>query len=232
MNETWPVHNMATATVESMKKWKRRDADFYPTPVAVTFVLADLLGLEPGDWVCDPACGEGDLADVFKALGYRVDASDLRHTGYGDGGIDFLAPPDDRFFFRHAAIVTNPPFALAEQFIRQCHGLVGTYAMLLKSNYWNAGSRLKLWDDCTPTGHFPLTWRPAFLEKERGKSPLMDCDWWIWRVDQPKLPCRPLPRPKAAELPAVPPRPLTVHLRRLERALEGLEGQIGARSVG
>ena len=25
-----------------------------------------------------------------------------------------------------------------------------------------------------------LTWRPAFLEKERGKSPLMDCMWVVW----------------------------------------------------
>ena len=26
----------------------------------------------------------------------------------------------------------------------------------------------------------PLTWRLAFLESERGKSPLMDCIWVVW----------------------------------------------------
>lgn len=215
-------HTLADATVASMKNWKRKAADFYPTPADVVYALIQKMELTPGPnvWICDPACGEGDLADVFKALGFPVDASDLRHTGYGEGGIDFLNPPDDRFFFRHELLVTNPPFALAEEFIRTMYGICGRFALLLKSNYWNAKGRLKLWDDCTPSDHHPLTWRPAFLAKERGNSPLMDCDWWIWDVSKPKLPDRPLPRPKAADVPVLPPRPLTVHLKRLGAAFE------------
>lgn len=222
-------HTLATATVAAMKNWARKPADFYPTPANVVFALIKYLDLRLGAWICDPACGEGDLADVFKALGFNVEASDIRFTGYGEGGIDFLQPPDDRFFFRHDLLVTNPPFALAEEFIRTMYGQSGRFALLLKSNYWNAGGRLKLWDECTPSGHHPLTWRPAFLKKERGNSPLMDCDWWIWDVEQPKLPTRPFGRPSATETPVLPPRPLTVHLKRLGAAVEELEAAFRGR---
>lgn len=225
-NEKWPSHNIAAAVVESMKRHKRKPSDFYPTPAAATVALIRLLNLAPGSKVCDPACGEGDMAEVFRLFGYDTDAFDLRHTGYGEGGVSFIAPPDDRFFFTYDLIVTNPPFELAADFIRMACGNAGKVAMLLKSNYWNAAKRLKLWNDCTPTGHYPLTWRLAFLEKERGKSPLMDCDWWVWDDAQPKLLQKPIARPPAAIVPNVSQKPLTVHLRRLHDAMERLEDVI------
>lgn len=222
-NDIWPSHNIAAAVVESMKRHKRKPSDFYPTPAEATTALIPMLNIPKTAWVCDPGCGEGDFIEVFRILGFNVYASDLRHTGYGDGGVDFLNPPDDRFFFSFDVIATNPPFDLAEDFIRMAHGNAGIVVMLLKSNYWNAKKRLALWDECTPTGFFPISWRLAFLEEERGKSPLMDCDFWIWDYREPKLPWRPLERPAASETPYVGQKPLTVHLRRLHDAMERLE---------
>ena len=219
--------SFSDAAVLSVKTWKRKNADFYPTPTEVTFAAVEKLGLKAGARIVDPACGEGDLADLLKACGFDVEASDLRHTGYGEPGVDFLNPPDDRFFFSHDAMMTNPPFDIADKFIRTAYGQFGKFALLLKSNYWNVKSRLQLWDDCTPTGHHPLTWRPAFLKKERGNSPLMDCDWWFWDVEQPPMASRPLSKPAPTEVPDIGPRPLTVHLRRLARAFEDAEAARG-----
>ena len=92
--------------------------------------------------------------------------------------------------------------------------------MLLKSDFWNAAGRLNLWDEHTPTGHHPMTWRLAFLEKERGKNPLMNTAWWIWDSRKPKLPCRPLARPKVAEVPEVQPAPFLTKLAAMTEALQ------------
>lgn len=39
-------------------------------------------------WEC--ACGQGDMAEVFKEYGHDVIATDLINRGYGQYNIDFL----------------------------------------------------------------------------------------------------------------------------------------------
>ena len=53
--------------------------------------------------------------------------------------------------------------------------------MLLKAQYWNTKNRKALVRETKPYMELNLTWRPAFLEEERGKSPLMDCMWVVWK---------------------------------------------------
>lgn len=218
--KNWPVTNLATATVKSMKTHKRKDADRYPTPPAATQSVLERLHLKPGALIGEPACGEGDLADTIMAMGFEVFASDLHHTGYGLGGIDFVGPDFFVVSPRLDAIVTNPPFNLADKFIRQAVKQAPKVALLLKSNFWHADKRVKLWDDCTPTAQIPVAWRLAFLEAERGKSPLMDCTWFIWDRDEPPLKDRPMRRPRTVV--EIPERSITVHLARLRAAHERL----------
>lgn len=185
---------IADAIVASYKKWQRKPADLYPTPVDGTEsvipaleVIREHLGL-PDNASCrvwEPACGDGRMARVLEWHGFDVFGSDFRETpGYGIGGIDFLKDqprttgliPHDSFDM----IVTNPPFSLAERFIRQALSITPNVAMLLKATYWNAASRLPFFMEHRPAFVLPLTFRLAFLESERGKSPLMDCVWVIW----------------------------------------------------
>jgi hypothetical protein len=77
-------------------------------------------------------------------------------------------------------IVMNPPFSLARAFIEKALSYTPNVACLMKIDYWNAISRLPLFDKNRPKLFLPLTWRPAFLAKERGNSPLMNCAWAIW----------------------------------------------------
>jgi hypothetical protein len=179
-----PLSNVASAIVGAMQTWERKPADFYPTPADVTYSLVPhIMDILPvGSSVLEPACGDGAMAEVLLACGYKVDATELREdSGYGSGGVDFLK--SNVAGNGYDAIITNPPFIVADQFIRHAVGQARVVAMLLKSQYWHAAKRLKLFDDHPPARIYPLTWRPSFLEKERGNSPLMDVLWTVWDAD-------------------------------------------------
>lgn len=206
------------AVAKSMRKWARKPADHYPTPPAATVAILKHLDLPRGTWVADPACGRGDIIMSAAAMGYPGIATDLRHTGFGGGGIDFLDDANDWRWEGVELGLFNPPFNLAEPFIRKATRLFSTVAMLLKTNYWSAAKRIKLRQDCPPTARLDMTWRLAFLEAERGKSPLMDCTWFVWKQGDPPLPLEMLTKPAPEEVPTME-YPLAVHLADLRFAL-------------
>lgn len=170
---------IADAVVKSMKAWSRKEADLYPTPVDATESILPVLKIINPKSIWEPACGYGLMSRVLEAAGFDVISSDLRpYSGYGTGGVDFLA--DERQTEGVDMIVTNPPFSHAEQFIRRALEYTPNVAMLLKGTYWHAGGRLKLFEECRPSFFLPLTWRPAFLKTERGKNPIMEVAWAVW----------------------------------------------------
>ena len=158
-------------------KYGREGSDLYPTPPEATEALLMHLNLPHNTRIWEPACGEGHMANVFIRNGYQTIATDIEDYAYGTSGIDFLradAQPCDW-------IITNPPFKLAERFIRRCAEHKKPFALLLKSQYWNAKIRYQLFHEIQPTEILPLTWRPDFLFKTRGSgSPLMDMMWVVW----------------------------------------------------
>lgn len=169
------------AIAAAMAKWARKPADLYPTPTDCTYsLLPHIVNLLPDDpMILEPACADGQMVRPLQEFGWRVVASDLRPdvTG-GHGGIDFLDP--DYHYANIDAVITNPPFAAAEAFIKRALGIAPVVVMLLKAQYWNTKNRKKLFRQTKPYMELNLTWRPAFLEEERGKSPLMDCMWVVW----------------------------------------------------
>lgn len=181
-------HTMAKAITASYKKWERKPADLYPTPVDGTESLIPVLQELGVKRIWEPACGDGRLARVLEWHGFEVIATDIReYPGYGTGGLDFLnEDPLEKWGWDIGEIdmiVTNPPFSLAEDFIRKALSITPKVAMLLKQTYWNTrgrGTKGGLWFDHMPDLELKLTWRLAFLKKERGNSPLMDCMWNVW----------------------------------------------------
>lgn len=177
-------HTMADAIVASYRKWDRKPADLYPTPVNATEAIVELLQSLEVKTVWEPACGDGRIARVLEWHGMEVTGTDLRqHTGYGHGGLDFLNDnPTTKWGWEpkgYDAIVTNPPFSLAREFIEKALTIAPVVVMLVKQNYYNTDNRFDFFKDCTPSLFLPMTWRLAFLP-ERGKSPLMDCAWAVW----------------------------------------------------
>lgn len=156
----------------------RREGDFYPTPREVTeaLVQSPARGLFDGKTIWEPACGEGHMSYALELRGFKVFSSDISDVCYGVGGADFLAQHKRQGDF----IITNPPFVVSEQFIRHCIELGGNFALLLKSQYWHALKRYELFMSFPPEFVMPLTWRPDFLFKTRGGSPLMDVIWCVW----------------------------------------------------
>jgi hypothetical protein len=171
----------------------RSKADFYPTPPEVTKALLDFWCLPEGSVVWECACGEGHMAEVIKAAGFQVVATDLYERGYGEGGVDFLTS-----ICKCDYIVTNPPFNLAAEFIERAAKLsVRGFSFLLKSQYWHAAKRLPLFKKHKPAFICPLTWRPDFLFGQKGGAPTMECFWAIW--GEPTNWCEYVPLEKPTE---------------------------------
>lgn len=170
-------------------QYKRNEIDFYPTPPNVTIALMKFLNLPQGTNVWEPACGEGHMVQALEACGMCVKGTDISH------GEDFLEMPLPRDI---SWIITNPPFSIADKFIERAAKHGTPFAFLLKSQYWHAAKRYKLFEQNPPAYILPLTWRPDFCFKKRGGgSPLMDVMWCVW------LPCQdrhtqytPLQKPK------------------------------------
>lgn len=154
---------------------ERRELDFYETPWQATeaLLLREYEFLRTFTEIWEPACGDGAISNVLKLHGYHAVSTDIAPRGYG-GTLDFLKadfPPAQ-------AIITNPPFFLAEDFIKHAHKLGCEYtALLLKANYFHADCRIKLFNDYTPARVYPVGWRIDFTG---GGANHFDCIWVVW----------------------------------------------------
>jgi hypothetical protein len=138
--------------------------------------------------VWEPACGDGAMARVLQGYGHYVSASDIRpYSMVGGVCWDFLHPawPKATGGRKPEWIITNPPFNLAEEFIRQALSITPNVAMLVKSQFWHAASRAKLFGEHPPAAILPLTWRSDFLAGDKGGAPTMDCLWTVWMSPRP-----------------------------------------------
>jgi hypothetical protein len=99
--------------------FKQRKHDLYETPPAAIHALMRCERLPQHIW--EPCAGRGAISRELKRAGHDVHASDLiKYIGADRGiqsGVDFLEMSDTYA----DTIVTNPPFKLADKFIR--HGL-------------------------------------------------------------------------------------------------------------
>ena len=157
----------------------REDDDFYATPAECTRAL---LYAERNTLFCrketiwEPACGDGAICNVLNEFKYPFIATDIVDRGYvgQEECLDFLATHTPK----SKLIITNPPFALADQFIEHAFDIGIEYmALLLKSTFWHAAKRSRLFVKWMPQRMYPLTWRPDF--REQG-APTMDCSWMVW----------------------------------------------------
>lgn len=152
----------------------REKDDFYPTPPEATEALLTLNLWGGSRKVWEPACGDGAISRVLARAGNDVVSTDLIDRGFGTGGVDFLKATS----LLAPIVITNPPFKLAEQFIRHALDLgAETVAMLLKMTFWNAAKRIPLFEEHPPAIIAPLTWR---LDFTGGGAPTMDCGWAVW----------------------------------------------------
>lgn len=164
---------------------------FYPTPPEPTQALLQYYIAVIPPVVLEPACGNGAMSKVIAAHGFTVLSADRYHRGFGYGAIDFMSLPPSPAWSR-MALITNPPFFAADEFIAHAHRLGFPFiALYLKSTYWNAAKRYDLWKKHPPKAQHPLTWRVDFTG---GGNATMDCMWCCWG-DNVTVSSEPLRRP-------------------------------------
>jgi hypothetical protein len=162
--------NARPGSVNRASIWRGED-DHYPTPPGATWALCNL-GILP-DRVWEPACGDGAMASVLSASGKEVVATTLVPRGYGEPGVDFLQEKT----LRAPAIVTNPPFKIADDFI--------AHALSLEPEVACFFLRLKCLEGRRRYNRIyatrPLTSVQVFIERVKfyaGDTPVADQPGW------------------------------------------------------
>lgn len=144
---------------------KDRKDDLYETPSIAVEALLRCETLPEHIW--EPAAGRRAIADILEVAGHQVACTDLvRRKAKGvREGIDFLMEQEP--WLGIECIVTNPPFKLADEFIRHGLRLCPKVIMLLRWAYAEGAGRSDIID-----GHLSRVW----LGKER--LPMMHRDGW------------------------------------------------------
>lgn len=149
--------------------YARKERDLYETPEWVTQALGPHIPRRAV--IHEPAAGSGKMALALAKMGFTVTSHDIER------GCDFLETHAS-----HEAIVTNPPYALAHEFIVRALNLTerpgGYVAMLLRTDYDHAATRQNLFK--TPFAKkLVLTKRIKWFEDSKGQ-PSFNHAWFIW----------------------------------------------------
>lgn len=153
--------------------YERVERDLYETPAWVTESLLPHLG-RGFIRVWEPACGSGKMVRALEQDGLSVIATDI------STGTDFLtAEPREA-----DAIITNPPYELAREFVEhaldemaECQGLV---AMLLRTDFDHAATRQHLFSKHPAFAKkIVLTKRIVWFER-KGAAPSFNHAWYLW----------------------------------------------------
>jgi hypothetical protein len=158
-----------------------RGLDAYWTPPeAVTALLA--IEQVP-KFVLDPACGSGAILDVLRAAGHVVRGSDIADWGWpGTVVRDYLAGPA---VMSEAAVVTNPPYRLAQEFVLRALGSgVRFAAFLLRLNFLESMRRKAFFETHPPTRVWVSSRRLPMMHRYDWQGPKAPSNhafaWFIW----------------------------------------------------
>lgn len=157
--------------------YARMARDLYETPAWATAALFPHLPSSP-NVIWEPAAGSGKMADALLEASEKVIT--VLRTDIATG-TDFLACTDHQ---SADAIITNPPYELATEFIWHARTLMGPVdgfvAMLLRTDFDHAKTRADLFGACP---HFAkkvvLTRRIQWFEDSKG-SPSFNHAWFLW----------------------------------------------------
>ncbi len=189
----------------------RKTLDAYMTPPDLARFCVGLLAREgldkmsgflvgDGPLVLEPACGTGNFVRAIKGAypGATVRFGDIdavydpgpkTYPGNMPGG-----PKSYPSGFKHGgffdadwkpgfdAVVGNPPYRLAEQFIRHSLDLVrvdGVVAYVLRTGFLASAGRLPLFSSHPPKRVYMLAERPSFTDD--GRTDSYTYCWIVWR---------------------------------------------------
>ena len=122
-----------------------RGNDLYETPEVATLAL---LAVEPlPSRILEPACGRGAITKVLRRAGHTVLENDIVDYGQGQDSIQDFLDFRPHWAGQIDAVVTNPPFRLAQQFVRHALTLCPRVFMLLRLAFLESERRRDVLDE-------------------------------------------------------------------------------------
>lgn len=138
----------------------------------------------------EPACNRGHMAMPLMDYFGTVFASDIHDYGWGgqEQVWDFLFPDVRRMARNHDWIITNPPFRLAEQFVRRALELQPAgVAIIARTQFLEGVGRYhRLFRDTPPTIVAQFTERVPMVKGRltaTGSTATAYC-WLVWRTEE------------------------------------------------
>lgn len=163
---------------------ERQEHDFYATHPSAIPPLLKVLGWENGGkyvWEC--AAGQCHLSNMLELYGHKVLSTDLIDRGCGViSGIDFLKPtPFD--FEQFDAIITNPPYSHALEFVERSIQLAPIACHFLNIRFLESATRREFFKQhppryvCVFSERIPSSKNGLF---PKGESSTVCYAWFIW----------------------------------------------------
>jgi hypothetical protein len=162
-----------------------RGADLYSTPAVAVEALLRAEQLPSLIW--EPCAGRGGIARVLRAAGYTVITSDICSYDFPlDFESDFLAMTEAPAA-EIVAIVTNPPFMLAEKFVAHAFELVPHVIMLCRLAFLESERRAPILDTGKLACVHVFKRRLPMMHRDNWTGPrassAMAFAWFVWNRD-------------------------------------------------
>ena len=121
-----------------------RGSDLYETPEVATLALLAVEPLLPT--ILEPACGRGAISKVLRSAGHTVMENDVVDYGLGQDSVQDFLNFKPVAVAEFDAIVTNPPYRLAQLFVRHALTLCARVFMLLRLTFYESERRRDVLD--------------------------------------------------------------------------------------
>jgi len=170
---------------------ERQVRDYYATDPQALFDLFSAVKKDEGNsfWkgnnIWEPACGDGNLSNAMRELGYTVHETDIHDYGTGHKVLDFLEydKPDEW----KGNIVTNPPYNIGKKFIEKALESIGEgykAAFLMRIQFLESKGRHEFFKKFPPKFVYVFSSRIRIFKnndqvKYSGGQPLCYA-WLIW----------------------------------------------------
>jgi hypothetical protein len=158
-----------------------RGDDLYETPIVATRALLRVEKLPKYLW--EPAAGRGMIVNVLREAGHEVLATDLVDYGIRThfSGRDFLW---EKLPEGCEAVVTNPPFKLAGEFVEHAINICPRVIMLLRLAFLESERRTCILENCGLARVYVFRKRLPMMHRDNWQGHKansgMAFAWFVW----------------------------------------------------
>jgi hypothetical protein len=160
--------------------YEARGVECYETPPAAVHALLRAEELPRRIW--EPACGPGNITNVLLDQQYNVVSSDIVDYGWGHEVVDFLKIR--RGTYTDRAIVTNPPYKLAQKFVEKALELSPLVVMLLRLAFLESQRRSHILEESGLARVHVFRKRLPMMHRRgwngRKASSAIPFAWFVW----------------------------------------------------